>query len=425
MNKTKYAVVSALTLLSGSIMANQSLPAIPEQSIKVYAGYDKESLQYNILNSKDFYKPISYLGHYLGFGWAGGTGSRYIGEDMVVERVNEDTYSIYAPYDKNDPYADGYWAHKRLKVKVKDIKLVSNPADLKLKEVQVYDLEPVSNLGGYAYNCGETEDSVPVSIAYSDTRSWSKTDATTLSTKVAIENTHKVGLPFIGGAETKITVEAGVNHTWENVKSGSETIQQTAQYNAVLSPMSKRYISLTVFKQKADIPYELFSYLKYSTEFNGFLRWSGNAHKDHPTNRPTVTHQFGSADGLSSSQKILDEYDHAHIPGYSTWDWNWMKNEFGQSGLTWVLANVANRKYGGILTGKFTTSHSGNFELVGGLEEDLTAQDIAQQCRKSSPRDLNAEFTQVTPSSDIGFVVIDRDGEDLNMSVRIEEPVSM
>ncbi|PKF81527.1 aerolysin family beta-barrel pore-forming toxin [Vibrio sp. vnigr-6D03] len=408
---------------------NSQLPALPSYQNKAYAdGGNVEALQYNVFNDPDFYKPLSYLGHYLGFGWAGGTKSRYIGEDMEVRRIDEKTYSINARYNSNDPHADGYWAHKRLKMKVKDVKLVTNPATLVLGEPEVYDREALATVDAMVYNCGTTEDTAPVDMDYNETTSWTKTDNFSFGQSLSVTNKYEVGVPLIGGASSEIKAEFNASQGWSETDGKSTSISRKAQYRAQIPAMNKRYITLTLFKQKADIPYNSFAYLSYNLDFEGFLRWGGNARSDHPTNRPTMTQTFGSTIGLNGPQKIADEYKYSYISGRSNWDWHWMKNEFGQSNLSWVLGNVAKRKYGAAMSGKFTTVDGSQYNITAGAAIPLTQQEISTLANCSQPSN-GRTARLLSAGSNMGLVVesverLSDDYADANISVSLASPLT-
>ena len=212
---------------------NSQLPALPSYSNKAYAdGGNEEVLKYNVVNDPDFYKPLAYLGHYLGFGWAGGTNSRYIGEDMEVSYDSNDSYTINARYNSNDPYADGYWSDNRLKIKVKDIKLVTDPSTLELGESEVYDREALVASSATVYNCGNTEDTVPVQLDFDETKSWTKTDDFKFGQAISVTNKYEVGVPGIGGASSEIKAEFNASQGWSEANGETTKIGRTAQYRS-------------------------------------------------------------------------------------------------------------------------------------------------------------------------------------------------
>ena len=423
-NLCTLAASIALVMSPSVALANSNntpLPVIPSYSDKAYAdGGNEEVLKYNVVNDPDFYKPLAYLGHYLGFGWAGGTNSRYIGEDMEVSYDSNDSYTINARYNSNDPYADGYWSDNRLKIKVKDIKLVTDPSTLELGESEVYDREALVASSATVYNCGNTEDTVPVQLDFDETKSWTKTDDFKFGQAISVTNKYEVGVPGIGGASSEIKAEFNASQGWSEANGETTKIGRTAQYRAQVPAGYKRNITLTLFKQKADIPYKSFAYLSYNLDFEGFLRWGGNAQIDHPTNRPHLTHTFGSTSGLNGPQTIADEYQFSFIRNRSNWDWHWMRDEFGQSKLNWALGIVSKRKYGAVITGKFSTVDGSQYHIVGGAAVPLTAQDRANQANCSNKPSRRSKRSV---GSDIRLVVnsIDRLDNDYtgNFSVSV------
>ena len=75
----------------------------------------------------------------MGFAWAGGTASKFVGEDLEVTRLTDDSYSINARYNSDDPYTDGFRADERLEMTITDIEFVSDGSDLRLKTSQSFD----------------------------------------------------------------------------------------------------------------------------------------------------------------------------------------------------------------------------------------------------------------------------------------------
>ncbi|WP_245555248.1 aerolysin family beta-barrel pore-forming toxin [Hahella ganghwensis] len=380
------AVVTALFTVPTSHVFAKATDDIPDYSDKVYGAQDIVSLKHTIMNDSDFYVPLAYLAHYLGYGWCGGTASNKVGEDFSITRNGDNQYTLQANYNSSDPYADGYWADSRLKMTVSDLRFYTDPSTMKLGTPQVYDQEPLKTVTAVVYNYGNTEDTAVATLGYDETKSWSKQEDYSFTESISIKNSYEFDLKIFGGS-TEITAAFEASQGWSETNGNSDTIRQSSQYRAQMPPRSKRFITLTVFKQKADIPYESEMVLNYNVAMENFLRWGGNARTDHPTDRPWENFTFGGRNNLNASEDILDQYLHRDISGYGQWDWGWMIDQFGQGSLQWTLGNITKRRYVAPLTGKFTTVDGSHYVIEAGpaidLEEGEMPTQQAQQSRLS------------------------------------------
>ncbi|POZ60626.1 aerolysin family beta-barrel pore-forming toxin [Chromobacterium alticapitis] len=203
------------------------------------------------------------------------------------------------------------------------------------------------------------------------TVSWSKADKISVSGKVTMTNKWTGGLPLIGGAETSVAVEIASGADWTTTNGTSSTTSQTAEYRAVLPPKSKRMITLTLFEQKANIPYTSKMFLTYEAELYNFLRYSDNALNGHPSNRPYYLSKFGGKDGLNGAQDLLSQYLN---PATSRWDWPWATNQYSRGTIEHYIGSIAKRKFKQQFTGVFTAVDSTAYIITAGPAQPLTAQ---------------------------------------------------
>lgn len=141
-----------------------------------------------------------------------------------------------------------------------------------------------------------------------------------------------------------------------------------------------------------------------------------------------MTQTFGSTIGLNGPQKIADEYKYSYISGRSNWDWHWMKDEFGQSNLSWVLGNVVKRKYGAAMSGKFTTVDGSQYNITAGAAIPLTQQEISTLANCSQPSNGRTARLR-SAGSNMGLVVesverLSDDYADANISVSLASPLT-
>ncbi|CAM2965283.1 aerolysin family beta-barrel pore-forming toxin [Moritella viscosa] len=396
LNIITLACISVLT--TGSVAA--AIPnTIPNLSMVEHASPDLDSLKNNIITDSSFVNSLFYLGHHLGYAWAGGTQSRYVGEDIAIRRESENKYSLNARYNASDPYADGYRASERLKVKLNNIRFVTNPKDLTLGEPQVYDREVLYTETHVYYNWGDLEDTAVASLNYNQQSSWSKTDNFSFSQTIGVTNKYEVGIPGIGGASSEIKAEFSASQGWNESNGNSTTLAGSAQYRAIMEPRSKRYVTITLFKQKADIPYNSKVFMLYDINYENFLRWSGNSHIDHPTNRPNFPYTFGGANAknLSGPEALVDQYLHQDINGYGEWDWpSAVQSSKSKYWFEWNLANLS-RKHGASIAGKFTTVDASQFNVDASESIPLTAEDYANRKSKNKATRTrrSASFSQI------------------------------
>ena len=385
--------LSCLTALGTvSLLAEAAIPnTIPKLSMVEHAAPDLDSLKNDAINDPSFISSLFSLGHHLGYAWAGGTASQYVGEDIEVRRESSNEYSLRARYNGNDPYASGYRANERLKVNLQNIHFVTNPQSLKLGSPQVYDREAIYTAPVVIYNWGDTEDTGVATLNYDYTTSWAKTDNFSFSEKIGVTNKYEVGIPGIGGASSEISAEFSASQGWSETDGKSATISSQAQYRAIMPPRSKRYISITLFKQKADVPYTSSLYMMYDIKYENFLKWGGNAHINHPTNRPNFPYTFGgaNANNLNGPEALVDQYLHQDINGYGVWDWPAAINSAqSKSGFEWQLANIV-RQHGAPINGKFTAIDSSQFNIDASESYPLTDEDIANRPKSAQKLGLS------------------------------------
>jgi hypothetical protein len=372
-NKFALTIVSAAILTSfTAAAATDDLYNYPDTMLSMT---DSEQLKWNIVNNYNFKQPLFLLGHMFGYGWASGTDGQYVGQDFTIRKSGDD-YTLNANYNSNDPYSGGYWADKRLKVTVKDMKFYTDLSTLSLGTHQAYGLDTIAAGSSTAINCaslGSDADQQRFTFTYDTNTSWSKADNFNFAESISVTASATVDLGVVSGT-TSITGSFEASQGWSETNGGSEGLTISDTLVASVPPRTKRNITVTIFKQEVDIPYTSRMYASYNVNFYNFLRWSGNHRTDHPTNRPFYDAPFGAAGGLNASESLLDKYVNRNISGYSEWDWDGMKSEYGNNFL-WAMGNATKRKFGGIMSGKFTTVDATHFAWTSGAALPLEAGD--------------------------------------------------
>ncbi|ASP38825.1 aerolysin family beta-barrel pore-forming toxin [Bacterioplanes sanyensis] len=388
----RYASQSAvlLTALMSPVVAASPADDIADFGDKLYAQQDAASLKYSIISDPDFHKPLAYMAHFMGYAWCGGTGSSYVGDDFHISQINQNQYRLQARYDANDANAGGYRANERLKMDISNIRFITNPGELELGEPQVYDREPIKTVTYVVRNEGDTDDTKVATLSYNETESWSKQDNFSFSETIGITNSYEFGLKLFGG-KTEIKAEFSADQGWSETEGNSDTVSQSAQYRAIVPARSKREITITFFKQKADIPYQSKMHMDYHVTYENFLRWGGNARHDHPTDRPWEKYTFGGRNQLNAAEDMLDQYLHRHIPGYSHWDWQWMLNEHGKDSLRWALGASSKQRFVVPMSGKFTTVDASQYNITAGPAIPLTAEELSASQNQRTKRSVSSK----------------------------------
>ncbi|OHX20438.1 hypothetical protein BI344_08180 [Chromobacterium sphagni] len=361
-----------------------SADTVPQFSDVVFneMSVDNESTIRKIVTSDSFFKPWASLAHYLGYGWTGGNTNQNtaVGKEFDYQRIDTmldnlalpDTkyrYMMKAKYDPNGP--GGYWADKRFRMAFSNIQWMMGPEDMKLEAPQLYNKKPIKVVTVLLENYSDQSDTGVANLKYDSTVSWSKADKVAVSGKVTLTNKYNAGLPLIGGVESSVAVEIASGADWTTTNGTSSTTSQTAEYRAVLPPKSKRLITLTLFEQKANIPYASNMFMTYEAELYNFLRYSDNALNGHPSDRRFYLAKFGGKDGLTGAQDLLSQYLN---PETSKWDWPWAVNQYSRSTIEYYIGAIAKRKFKQKFTGVFTAIDSTGYTINAGPVEPLPAQ---------------------------------------------------
>ncbi|MEZ4295651.1 MAG: aerolysin family beta-barrel pore-forming toxin [Polyangiaceae bacterium] len=318
------------------------------------------TLKSKIANNPTLIKKLAYAADMLGFAWCGGTGSQYVGEDFSVYENADGSYSMQANYDPTDPYTSGYWADKRLKITLSDFSVEIDPATFTYGSPTTTVLAPLAVSQADAKNYSAQQSSVAVQLQdiHTDIYSHATNVSFTEGVKLTIKNKAKV--PLFGESELSTEFSFSSTQGWTNTTTTQNVVGQLVTYTATVPPVSKKHITMYSYRTKSTINYTSVARVKFKVSFYGFLKWSGNGRNDHPENRPFITATFGT-DSLSGLEHIVDMYDHANSPGYSQWDWDWVKANH----YPWIGSTIGTLRKG------VTAPLSGKFEGVKGLYVDV------------------------------------------------------
>ncbi|WDV44999.1 aerolysin family beta-barrel pore-forming toxin [Clostridiaceae bacterium M8S5] len=402
--KIQYLFVAMILVLNLIPMGNISYASdtsISHYTPKYYTFKDEEDLKRQIINSDDFIKYHAYLAHYMGFGWCGGTGSKYVGEDFSFKK-DGNKYILQANYNKHDPHASGYWADKRLRMTVSNVRFYIDTDSIKLGDEKVTKLDPVMIQSFNAINKGDTDDTANVSFTYTKDKTVSHSFTYSFEEGIQVNSTAEVGIKFIS-ASCNYGWSFTAGQSWTNETKTASSTSVTTSYDTTVPAKSKKTVKLMSFKTKSDVPYTAKIYMEYDITFHGFLRYSGNARKDHPKKRPFVDVTFGNKD-KSAQEQIQDIYEHRDISGYSDWDWSWMEKEFGADNVKIVASHIC-RPRGAEVDGKFTCVDGTHVEIVADNAVALTDEELGSTSATMSPKGLSSGLKLAKASASKGITI--------------------
>lgn len=369
-----------LLLIIVILMTFSSMPAsyiyadeLPNSTPVLFPYINEDDLAAKIINSPEFISKYATFAHYLGFGWCGGTASKYVGQDFEFRKSGND-YILQARYNASDPYASGFWADKRLKMTISNIRFYIAPETLKTGTEKITDLEPIVAQRYEAVNRGDTEDSASANFTYNKSKTVSHTTNYSFQEGIHTKSTAKIDVLFFSGA-----MEYGWNFTanqgWSDSTSTVDSSTVSTNYTTSVPAKSKRTIKLMSYKTKSEVPYTANIYMDYDITYSGFLRWGGNARTDHPKDRPFVNVTFGSKD-LSATEQIEKMFTNRSIPGYSQWDWNWMNNEYGANNVKSIVSSICRRPMGAATSGVFSAVDGTNVQVIAEDAISLTPEEL-------------------------------------------------
>jgi hypothetical protein len=290
---------------------------------------DLEGLKFKAASDPTVIKNLASFADMLGFAWCGGTRANSAGEDFDVSRNSDGTYAVNAHYGSSDPFADGYMADQRLKMTISNFRIAIDPATFVYGAPTITSLTPISLDTALARNLSDTESTIGVSLStsHTDTYSHETNVSFTEGVKIAIKNAAEV--PFFGSSEVTTEFSFSSTQGWKDTNTTADVVGTTLTYQARVPAQSQKLITLVGSRTRSNISYTAVANVTFDVSFYGFLRYTGNANINHPTDRPFITQSFNSG-GLSGLEAIVDLYDHSFIGG-GDWDWDWIKAFAGGS----------------------------------------------------------------------------------------------
>ncbi|MFD2178028.1 aerolysin family beta-barrel pore-forming toxin [Veronia pacifica] len=329
--RIKQDVLALNTWCTDVIQPDHSLP---EYSPIILPGNSEAYTEWHLINDKKFYKPLALFAHYLGFAWAGGSASKFVGDDMVTSTDGNGSYHINA---NNGGPCEGYRCNERLKINISEIEYHIDPNTFSAGEIIQSDKEKIGQRTEVVINESDVKQQYRVTFSYDKTTNWSKTDTYGLSQRVSTKNTFE--WPLVG--KTELSIEVGANQSWASTTGDSQSKGISNTIVIDVPPHSKQEVSMEIFRSSISYPYQFNAALSYEVAFTGFMKWSGNALSDHPQDRPTYTSRWVIGRHGGKDKNIAYQYQHRNISSTdSEWDWPWLLRENDINDVKSVLGEI-------------------------------------------------------------------------------------
>ena len=320
---------------------------------------DLADLQFKLVSDPVVLLHLASLANALGFGWCGGTNTGSVGTGFDVRRVDKQIWA-QAHYNGSDPYAAGYRATDRLVMIFEDISLEIDPSTIQYGKPVLTKFEPslISTLK--TPNYGLTQIEARKEFTYELTETLTHTSSFSFTEGVKIAHTMTAKVPEVAESSTTFEFTFSAEQGWSDSSSTTQGKAETSGITCTVPPKSQVDIDLFVTNTESKVSYTCTAKLAFKVTFSGFMRWSGNARVDHPSDRPTQNFTFGT-DSLTACEHIVDLFDHRDQPGYSGWDWEWVLQhpEFN-------IASVVDFFRDGIgagISGRFTNVKGQNVQI--------------------------------------------------------------
>lgn len=324
MRKTSVAILSFIFTL---IMLVSSVPATVQA--KVYEPTDSDDfsqLKWKIANDPDTQFNLGTLGNALGFAWMGGTRDGKVDTGYDVWQDSDGNIHLKGHYDRNDPHADGYRSDERTEIILSNFRYNIDPNKISWGTPVIKEIGKVSRGTTTLINLDTKKDATETqTLTYQQVKTKSHTVKHNFTTGVKLGASVKVSsAPFgIGGEATgSFEFNFSTENGWDNQTSTADWQAVTQTVTAPVAPNSQKIVRALSTVNQSDLPYTVKAEILYDITYKGFLRYTGNARTDHPTDRPTVEVTFGN-NGIGGWQQVKDQYEHRNIKGYSQWDWDW------------------------------------------------------------------------------------------------------
>ncbi|HVJ94458.1 MAG TPA: aerolysin family beta-barrel pore-forming toxin [Labilithrix sp.] len=306
-------------------------PAAPID-INLVGDVDAENLKTKIASNPILLKNLAKLGDMLGFGSCGQERSPYvtnlfdlpstiqhIAKDYTVSRSSGDSYVMVAGSNSGCKAP----VDQRFTIRLKNFRFVVDPETFVFEPKPSTNLAPIVVAETLAVNGSNTASNVTVSLTDEHTEELSHTTETSITAGIEVSVSGKAGVPFLAEGSVTTTVSFSAGFGWSNTTTTTDVTGVTVQFTARVPAKRKKVIQMLASRTQFNVDYQGFGDVKFDIELTGVLRSTGNGLKDHPVGGSKRTVKFGNG-SLSGFEHIVDAYDHANIPNFSDFDWDWI-----------------------------------------------------------------------------------------------------
>ncbi|MEZ8037609.1 aerolysin family beta-barrel pore-forming toxin [Vibrio crassostreae] len=331
------------------------LPYYEAQAIETNNNLDVQRAL--VSDNTNFIRPLSYLAHNLGYAWVGGDNGRYVGQDMAIKPLNNG-WEIKGNSDRS---CTGDRCDEKTKITIDNFSYTLDGNAFWHGLITEPNQELIKTVSAYAINESNEPKQIIVDLQFEQSTRWQKNNSFDLADSVIISD--NFSWPQVGKTDVRVLLEKGQRFSESNNGSHSESSELqaiiTVPANSVL-PFQVEFLRSTI-----SYPYRIKANMSYDVNFTGFLRFSGNALSNHPTNRPTVSHTFTMGTNSEEQANIRYQWDHRYIPGeMKWWDWSWAINTNGLSSMQYA-AGASLRPFYTHVSGQFSaeSQYSGLIDI--------------------------------------------------------------
>ncbi|WP_146491225.1 aerolysin family beta-barrel pore-forming toxin [Vibrio sp. T20] len=331
------------------------LPYYEAQAIETNNNLDVQRAL--VSDNTNFIRPLSYLAHNLGYAWVGGDNGRYVGQDMAIKPLNNG-WEIKGNSDRS---CTGDRCDEKTKITIDNFSYTLDSNAFSHGNVSEPEQTLINTVSAYAINDSDEPKQIIVDLHFEQSTQWRKTNSFDLSDSVMLKENFT--WPLVG--KTDVTVVLEQDQRFSDTNNGSRS--EPTELQAIITVPANSVLPFRVefYHSSISYPYRIKTNIGYDVNFTGFLRFSGNALSNHPTNRPTVSHTFTMGTNSEEQANIRYQWDHRYIPGeMKWWDWSWAINTNGLSSMQYA-AGASLRPFYTHVSGQFSaeSQYSGLIDI--------------------------------------------------------------
>lgn len=297
----------------------------------------------DVIFDSEFYCPLLNFANYLGYAWAGCSNPNIWFDSQNNEYVIQ------------SPQGNGYRGNETLQTRIKDLRVEMDAATISLGDPVISPSSTSQNVKTATFENQSYQDDVQeFRVTVAQQNCWSRTDEFTFGQSVSVTG-EKKWKTEVSEASISVTIGLSFEQAFSDTTSNCTTQNETIVTRVTVPARSRVTVSTAAINGQVTIPYTAKVNLGYTATFWNFLRWSGNAHNNHPTDRPYHSGVFGqnSAPYKSAPDAIVESFNEKNsLQRAYEWDWNWMFGTYGVDALKNTMSGVT-RKHTRNVNGEF------------------------------------------------------------------------